>query len=425
MTLLRNAIWKPASDVRASDFVATLPFEYRTSGNYVTKLQAAIAEHSRTQVWPPLSDISGLGWSCIRTVVTTYRNNATEMAILPGGVAVTKYHPVRSSSSAAVTTCPSAWVPAAMIPGAKLERRENFMTYGFLLNDPAACLVSPLYDLGSLRICHHFSGGPPKFIGFSKLEKGETLAELEHCLKHSLALTQSNTWADFGKGSLHDMPSNVHLETFDKGGESYFFCPHFWQSSGAGSVHVSDLLEGWALRDDLPFVQHQYWRENNIGIAPLDSESSLDIVENTLRGSDGVLRSRDTVHNFEPGIRVPYSLDVLPSFEYAFMQQVISNDLQDKASSFIIEHDERYCAMGLLATASVLPVAGRTSELEGWLKQPFTVVPLVVLTPFDSCDNQLYAHTIPLVPHTRFLKVQTRSRTKFLFHSISLIAMVW
>ena len=63
-------------------------------------------------------------------------------------------------------------------------------------------------------------GGASKTRGILMNEKGETLAELEHCLKHSLALTQSNTWADFGKGSLHDMPSNVHLETFDKGGES-------------------------------------------------------------------------------------------------------------------------------------------------------------------------------------------------------------
>ena len=63
------------------------------------------------------------------------------MVVLPGGISVTKNHPVRS---------PSAWIPAALVPGAKLEQREKFMTYGFLLNDPAACIMSPFYDLGSL-----------------------------------------------------------------------------------------------------------------------------------------------------------------------------------------------------------------------------------------------------------------------------------
>ena len=36
------------------------------------------------------------------------------------------------------------------------------------------------------------------------------------------------------------------------------------------------------------------------------------------------------MHDFEPGIQLPYAIDELPSFEYAFMQHVISNDLKIK-----------------------------------------------------------------------------------------------
>ena len=137
-------------------------------------------------------------------------------------------------------------------------------------------------------------------MGLNKLGKGETLSELEICLKHSLAIngTQSHRWADFGRGSLYDIPSNIHLETFDKGGESYFFCPHFWQGSGTGSVHVNDLRDGWAPRDDLPFAQHRYWVENDLVAAVSDSSSSEIItvdefkkLADELRGSGGILRS--------------------------------------------------------------------------------------------------------------------------------------
>ena len=65
MEFLKLAIWKSASDVRAMDLVATLPFEYRTSGNYISKLKDVVDEYHRTSTWQPLSDVSGLGWSCV------------------------------------------------------------------------------------------------------------------------------------------------------------------------------------------------------------------------------------------------------------------------------------------------------------------------------------------------------------------------
>ena len=43
-----------------------------------------------------------------------------------------------------------------------------------------------------------------------------------------------------------------------------------------------------------------------------------------LRGSDGVTRLLGTVHSFEHGIRLPYSLSELPLFEYAFMHMIIT-----------------------------------------------------------------------------------------------------
>ena len=58
----------------------------------------------------PLSHVRGLGWSRVRTVVTTRRNSPTLMATLPGGGAVTYNHPVRATKP--VDGRSAMWLPA-------------------------------------------------------------------------------------------------------------------------------------------------------------------------------------------------------------------------------------------------------------------------------------------------------------------------
>ena len=44
------------------------------------------------------------------------------------------------------------WVPAWKVEGSQEYEQRGFLTYGVLLNDCAACLLTPHCDLGTLRI---------------------------------------------------------------------------------------------------------------------------------------------------------------------------------------------------------------------------------------------------------------------------------
>ena len=190
------------------------------------------------------------------------------------------------------------------MPGVVLSRKKEFHTYGFLLHDPSACIITPYGDMGALRVRNHYTrfcrnvylrGGWPAggWLGDAAVQNTidaegplvETLSTLKTAMR-SITDTPEPASADF---SIEDMPEAVHLEALEREGECLYFCPTF--AAGAytqlaqlppRTVHVDDL-EQWVAREDLPFALH-------------DEVVLRKEAEKVLVGADGVRRLSSVSH---------------------------------------------------------------------------------------------------------------------------------